>query len=164
MRKVLVAIGCALVAACHRAPARPPLILISIDTLRSDHLPAYGYRGVETPNIDALARDSIRFDRAYSHVPLTLPSHATILTGALPAETGIRDNLGFTLNAKVPTLAEELKRNGYETGGAVCAYVLHKETGICRGFDFYDDNVDVKVHSLSLSQRSGATTIGVAEN
>lgn len=92
-----------------------------------------------------------------------MPSHATILTGRLPADTGIRDNLGFTLNKNIPTVAEELKRAGYDTGAAVSAYVLHKETGISRGFDFYDDDVDVDARSLSRSQRSGATTIRIAE-
>jgi len=88
---------------CQRArrlvgPSKPPIILISIDTLRSDHLPAYGYRGVETPNIDALRADSILFRHAYSHCPLTLPSHTTMLTGKLPADNGVRDNIGFEVD------------------------------------------------------------------
>ena len=87
--------------ACGRARpeivARPPVVVISIDTLRSDHLPAYGYRGVRTPAIDAFAHDAIVFERAYSHSPLTLPSHSTILTGLLPSATGVRDNAGFRL-------------------------------------------------------------------
>ena len=158
-----------LATACRRQETlipsnRTPVILISVDTLRSDHLPTYGYRGVETPNIDRFRADAIRFDRAYSHVPLTLPSHATMLTGRLPADTGIRDNLGFQLAANVTTLPSLLKRNGYETGAAVSAFVLRSETGINRGFDFYDDNVDVDLHSLSRSQRSGAETIRIAEN
>jgi choline-sulfatase len=156
------------VAACRQRDAispsnRTPVILISVDTLRSDHLPAYGYRGVETPNIDRFRADAIRFDHAYSHVPLTLPSHATMLTGRLPADTGIRDNLGFHLAESVTTLPALLKGNGYETGAAVSAFVLHSETGINRGFDFYDDNVDVDPQSLSRSQRSGADTIRIAE-
>jgi len=133
---------------CRRDPiGRPspdtPVILISVDTLRSDHLPAYGYEGVETPNIDALRADSILFSRAYSHVPLTLPSHVSILTGLLPADHGVRDNVGFRLASSVPTLQELLKKNGYATGGAVSAFVLRKETGISRGFDFFDDAVAV---------------------
>src|SRR6185436_382474 len=70
-----------------------PIVLISIDPLRSDHLPAYGYRGVATPAIDALRRDSILFERAFSHAPLTLPSHVSLLTGLVPSEHGVRDNL-----------------------------------------------------------------------
>ena len=85
-----------------------PVILISIDTLRSDHLPAYGYQGVETPAIDALRRDGVLFERAYSHYPLTLPSHASILTGLLPPDHGVRDNTGYTLDLeKVPFLPRE---------------------------------------------------------
>lgn len=118
-----------------------PVVLISIDTLRSDHLPAYGYKEVATPNIDALRADSILYERAYSQVPLTLPSHASILTGMLPGDHGVRDNIGFRLNAKIPTVQELLKKNGYATGAAVSAFVLRHETGIARGFDFFDDDV-----------------------
>ncbi|MDX1644933.1 MAG: alkaline phosphatase family protein, partial [Thermoanaerobaculia bacterium] len=71
-----------------------PVVLISIDTLRADRLPAYGYEEVETPAIDALRNDSILYERAWSHIPLTLPSHASIFTGLLPTEHGVRDNLG----------------------------------------------------------------------
>jgi arylsulfatase A-like enzyme/Tfp pilus assembly protein PilF len=144
--------------------ARPPVILISIDTLRSDHLPAYGYRGVETPAIDAFARQSIVFERAFSHCPLTLPSHATILTGLLPADTGVRDNMGFRLDPAKPTLAELLKRNGYATGAAISAYVLRRETGIARGFDFFDDRIPERAdQSLGGIQRNGFETEASAE-
>src|SRR5689334_18229153 len=98
-RSFIAAVAGLLLISCGRSSSRPsnrtPVILISIDTLRSDHLPAYGYRGVATPNIDALRADSILYERAYSHCPLTLPSHATILTGRLPADNGLRDNVGF---------------------------------------------------------------------
>src|SRR5256885_10844496 len=107
----------AFAAACGREKpllrfADAPVILISVDTLRSDHLPAYGYTGVATPNIDALRKDGILYERAYSHTPLTLPSHATILTGTLPADHGLRDNIGFKLAPNAPTLASLLKKNG----------------------------------------------------
>jgi len=135
-----------LLCSCGRqsipAPSREtPVILISIDTLRSDHLPAYGYEGVATPNIDALRADSILYRRAYSHVPLTLPSHATILTGMLPADHGIRDNVGFRLGDSTPTIQEHLKQNGYATGAVVSSFVLRHQTGVLRGFDFVDDQV-----------------------
>src|SRR6185436_19403196 len=105
------------------------------------HLAAYGYRNGSTPAIDAFARDATVYERAFSHCPLTLPSHATIFTGLLPAATGIRDNAGFRLNANVKTLAEVLKASGYATGAAVSAYVMRGESGISRGFDFYDDRI-----------------------
>jgi arylsulfatase A-like enzyme/Flp pilus assembly protein TadD len=151
---------------CSRpvAESHPTVIIISVDTLRSDHLPAYGYRGVETPAIDLLARESIVYEHAYSHCPLTLPSHATIFTGLLPAETGVRDNLGFQLDPHRPTLAEILKKNGYATGAAVSAYVLRGETGISRGFDFYDDKIPQHAdEALGGIQRKGTETEAIAE-
>jgi predicted AlkP superfamily pyrophosphatase or phosphodiesterase len=96
-----------------------PVILVSVDTLRADHLPAYGYRAVETPNIDALRKDSVLFENAYAHVPLTLPSHTSLFTGLLPPQHGVRDNLGYALSSGPTTLAAYLKSKGYATGGAV---------------------------------------------
>ena len=117
-------------------PAAPgPVILISIDTLRADHLAAYGYTKGRTPNIDALAKDAVVFDRAYAHAPQTLPSHTSMLTGQLPFEHGVRDNIGFTVKADAVTLPALFKRAGYGAGGFVSAYVLRAETGIGRGFD-----------------------------
>ena len=118
-----------------------PVFLISVDTLRADHLPAYGYRGVATPNVDALARDSILFLNAYTHVPITLPSHTTVLTGKLPADSGVRDNYGYVLPKETPTLASFLRENRYATGAAVSSAVLESETGIDQGFQFYDDEI-----------------------
>jgi arylsulfatase A-like enzyme/Flp pilus assembly protein TadD len=168
MRWAILGVAAAMVFGCGRAEssksARPPVIVISIDTLRSDHLPAYGYRGVRTPAIDALAHEALVFERAYSHCPLTLPSHATILTGLLPAQTGIRDNAGFRLDPKAATLAEVLKRNGYATGAAVSAYVLRGETGVNRGFDFFDDRIPQRAdQSLGGIQRSGVESESAAE-
>src|SRR5712691_12734449 len=142
-----------------------PIILISIDTLRSDHLPAYGYNKIETPAIDALRSDSILYARAYSHCPLTLVSHASIFTGLLPAEHGIRDNIGYQLNPKSKTLAEILKSKGYATGGAVSAIVLRGETGIKRGFDFWEDDIDIDPRFLTMgrAQRSGDETREIAQ-
>lgn len=156
-------------ASCGRFGAsgpsnRTPVILISIDTLRSDRLPAYGYKGVQTPHIDALRSDAILFEHAYSHTPLTLPSHASMFTGLLPADHGIRDNIGFVLDAKVATLPELLKRNGYLTGAAVSAFVLRKEAGLSRGFDFYDDEVEPigATATIGRVQRPGGDTLAAA--
>lgn len=155
---------------CNRSITSPsnqtPVILISIDTLRSDHLPAYGYKGVETPNIDKLRADSILYQRAYSHVPMTLPSHATIFTGMLPGDNGVRDNAGVRLSESVPTLPDLLKKNGYATGGAVSAYVLRRETGIARGFDFFDDATEMMAGGdllLGRIQRDGRLTLRSAQ-
>ena len=115
-----------------------PIILISIDTLRADHLGLYGYTKGRTPNIDALARDGVVFDRAYAHAPQTLPSHTSILTGELPFEHGVRDNIGFTVKPGTPTLPGLLAPAGYGSGGFVSAYVLRKDTGLGQGFTVYN--------------------------
>ncbi len=146
-----------------------PVFLISIDTLRSDHLPAYGYKGVETPNIDALRGDGILYERAYSHTPLTLPSHTSMLTGLLPSEHGVRDNIGFQLRPTAKTITESLRERGYATGAAVSAFVLRREGGLNRGFDLYDDEVAVLPERrgqplLANIQRDGSATAQVAEN
>jgi len=137
-----------------------PVILISVDTLRSDHLPFYGYKGVETSALSALRNDSILFEKAYAHVPLTLPSHASVFTGRVPAEHGIHDNLGYHLRRDIPTLAELLNKGGYATGGAISCYVLKGDSGVGRGFDFYDDEVDAPEAKAALGrvQRAGAET------
>lgn len=148
----------------NRSPEFPgaPVILVSIDTLRADHLPAYGYSRVETPNIDALQRDSILFENAYSQCPLTLPSHLSMLTGLLPAEHGVRTNLGYHFDGNAhPTLARILRTHGYATGAAVSSYVLRGATGINDSWDFFDDSVggDVEwTQDVSLLQRPGGET------
>jgi len=144
--------------------AEGPIIFVSIDTLRADHLPAYGYTKVRTPAIDALAADGLVFERAYAHAPQTLPSHASILSGRLPFETGVRDNIGFSINPGVPLLPELLRGRGYATGGAVSSFVLRRETGIARGFDFYDSLMPEAAPDKPIGQieRLGADTLAVA--
>ena len=164
MKRFAVVIALA-AAACRQASAPPPpIVLISIDTTRSDHVGCYGYRAGTTPNIDALARDGVVYEHAYSHCPLTLPSHATMLTGLLPQHTGVRDNVGFRLREDVPTIAEALSRAGYATHAAVSAYVLRRQTGIARGFDDYDDRLDAASANATIGrlQRAGAETIAAA--
>src|SRR5687768_15918747 len=136
---------CTLVSACAREATDSrfpgaPVVLISIDTLRSDHLPAYGYKGVETPHLDRLRRDAILFKSAWSPCPMTLPTHVTLLTGKNPPAHGVRNNLGFTFrsarHASLPTL---LRGRGYATGAAVSSYVLRRETGLAEAFESYED-------------------------
>lgn len=156
--------GLLAIAACRFSGSRQaisfpkaPVVLISIDTLRSDHLPIYGYKDVETPAIQSLRNDAILFERAYSNVPLTLPAHASLFTGVSPTAHGVHDNLGYRLVAKVPTLAELLKASGYATGAAVSAVVLSGGSGLFRGFDLYEDSVEpTEAHeALSRVQRPG---------
>ena len=140
-----------------------PIILISIDTLRSDHLPAYGFKGVETPAIDALRRDAVLFERAYSHVPLTLPSHASILTGLLPPEHGVRDNGGYPFDAaKHPYLPRLFADAGYDTAAFVSSFVLHSQTGLGAGFGVYDQGHPGEEARAELIERPGAETVRAA--
>ncbi len=156
--------GCGGPRAHHVAPAGTPVLLISIDTLRADHLPAYGYRGVETPAIDRLRRDAVLFENAYTAVPLTLPSHCSILTGLPPAGHGVRDNIGYRLDtARTPTLADRLRPLGYATGAAVSAYVLRGATGLGAAFDRYDDGIEfVADETLGQLQRPATETARAA--
>lgn len=155
-------------AGCHRGEralsAGTPVVLISIDTLRSDHLPAYGARGVETPALDGLRRDGILFEQAFSHVPLTLPAHLSMLSGRLPPEHGVRDNVGFPFAATSgPWLPEELRKKGYATGGVVSAYVLRAATGISRGFDSYEDGIAFRSGAvLGNLSRPGSESVAKA--
>ena len=159
-------VGCvAWWALSHRGNHDGPVILISIDTMRADHLPAYGYTKVKTPAFDALAREGVLFERAYAHSPQTLPSHAAILSGRLPFENGIRDNVGFVLKPDQPTLASMLHSKGYLTGGFVSAFVLRKETGIGLGFDLFDDSLPPTAPDVPMGmvQRPGPETLAAAE-
>jgi arylsulfatase A-like enzyme/thioredoxin-like negative regulator of GroEL len=144
---------------------RVPVILISIDTLRADHLPMFGYKNVDTPNLDALRRDGILFTNAYSHVPLTFPSHVTVLTGRIPPANGVRNNIGYKLDPSVPTLPLALKANGYATAAAVSSYVLRGNSGLARSFDSYDDLLPYKSGTaIGALQRPGTSTVQAAES
>ncbi|HEY6553238.1 MAG TPA: sulfatase-like hydrolase/transferase [Vicinamibacteria bacterium] len=139
---------------------RVPVVIVTIDTLRADRLPAYGYRGVETPNLDALRRDAVLFQNAYSHCPLTLPSHVSLFTGLLPPAHGVRNNLGYRFDAAAhPSLPALLKGAGYATGAAVSSWVLRKETGLGASFDVYDDVTGKASSSVAELQRPGAETV-----
>jgi choline-sulfatase len=119
---------------------RPSILLITIDTLRADHVGAYGAKNARTPNLDALAERGLLFEHAFTAVPLTLPSHSTILSGLLPVHHGVHLN-DETFPASTPTLATILHDRGYATGAFVGAYVLDQRFGLARGFDVYDDQV-----------------------
>ncbi|MGH9340380.1 MAG: sulfatase-like hydrolase/transferase [Acidobacteriota bacterium] len=122
---------------------RPSIVLITIDTLRADYVGAYGNQNVQTPYMDALAADGVLFETVVSEVPLTLPAHSTLMTGAYPPATGVHDNLGYRLTDDHLTIAEVLKKNGYSTGAFVGAYVLDSKWGLAQGFDHYDDHLPV---------------------
>ncbi|UCG15435.1 MAG: sulfatase-like hydrolase/transferase [Phycisphaerales bacterium] len=114
------------------------VLLITLDTTRPDHLGCYGYEPARTPTIDSLLEHGVRFDDAVASVPLTLPSHATILTGLGPLTHGVRNNGKYMLSPDHTTLAEILKAQGYETAAFVSCFVLDKRFGLDQGFDVYE--------------------------
>jgi len=122
------------------APRKSNILLITVDTLRADHLGCYGNRDVQTPEIDALARRGVLFTKAFAHTPLTLPSHTNILLGLTPNAHGVHDNSNFIVRDDFLTLAEWLKAQGYATGAVVGAFPLDSRFGLTQGFDLYDDN------------------------
>jgi arylsulfatase A-like enzyme/Tfp pilus assembly protein PilF len=115
------------------------LLLVTIDTLRADHVGAYGAAAGITPAIDRLAQEGVLLHDAVAHVPQTRPSHTSLFTGRLPYEHGIRDNFSPPLDTATPTLATLLKQRGYATGGFIGAYPVSRDSGLQRGFDVYDD-------------------------
>ncbi len=136
----LVALSCAQApppADPPATPAGPDILLVTIDTLRADRVGAYGDPLAATPQLDALAAEGALFREAIAVAPLTLPSHASMLSGLYPAGHGLRDNGGFRLEPSVPLLAERLSDAGYRTAAFVSAYVLDAAWGLDRGFDQY---------------------------
>ena len=124
------------------ADSKPNVIIIIIDTLRADHLGCYGYRQIQTPNIDALARSAARFTHAYTPVPITLPAHTALFTGSFPMATGVHDFAVNRVPSSAVTLAEVLRQNGYATGAFIGAPVLDSTYGLNQGFETYFDHFD----------------------
>src|SRR6516162_5453567 len=140
----------------------PSVLLITLDTVRADHIGCYGYSRIETPAIDRLASDGVRFESAYTLVPITLPSHAVILTGTYPMFNGVRDFTSPPLPANVPTLAEMLRHHGYHTAAFVSSFVLNSMWGLNRGFEAYDDDMAIDLNHTRflflLARRGDYTT------
>ena len=135
---------------------------MTLDTTRADHLGCYGYGSAATPVMDGLARDGVRCENAYCQTPLTLPSHASLLSGLYPGANGVRDNGGFFLRPEVLTLAEALRGSGRTTSAFVSAFVLDSRWGLHQGFDVYHDNFDFsryKTIGLDTVQRRGGETV-----
>jgi len=128
-------------AQAQKKPSQPDVFLITIDTLRADHVHCYGDENIQTPALDALAKDGIRFSQAFTPSPITNTSHTSILTGLLPSSHGVTD-FAMPLAPTHPTLAQLLKENGYRTAAFIGAVILDSKTlapGLDRGFDFYDN-------------------------
>jgi choline-sulfatase len=145
-RALLAAFVAGLVATAASVPSgqtrKPSLLLITLDTVRADHLGCYGDKAAATPVLDRLAREGVRFADATTHAPITGPSHAGILTGVYPARYGIRDNASTPLPSDALTLAEALKTVGYRTGAFIGAFILDRAYGFDQGFDTFDATFD----------------------
>src|SRR5215467_7710388 len=147
---------CLLAASAPQKKTPPNVILITIDTLRADHVGCYGATDVKTPTIDDLAHDGIVFERAIAQVPLTWPSHAAILTGLYPFQNGAQDFTGQPLDPRFQSIAQAFQRNGYATGAVVSSFALDRSWGLSRGFDSYDDAFSQKSYTdpeLGLVER-----------
>ena len=138
------------------------VLLVTIDTLRADHVGAYGSALGATPTLDRFAAEGLRFDVAHAHVPMTLPSHTTIMTGLYPIANGVHDNGSFRYDGSKPTLAGELKGAGYRTAAFVGAFVLDARFGLNAGFDLYDDRVQGSSANLEIVQRPAEAVLAPA--
>jgi Flp pilus assembly protein TadD len=149
-------------------PVGGPIVLISVNGLRPARLPVYGsgetaVHPSATPSIDALAADAVIFDRAYTHSPLTLPAHASLLAGQLPFEHGVRDEAGFALKDEARSMAELLQNRGFETGAAVSSFLLRPESGVAQGFSFFDAELPDQADAPGPAvERDGAETTDAA--
>jgi arylsulfatase A-like enzyme/Flp pilus assembly protein TadD len=142
MAAIVLITGAVFMLLSGAAQSREPafnVLLITVDTLRFDRVGILDSRHVKTPNMDALAASSLVFTRAFAHNPVTLPSHANILTGATPLFHGISDNTGFKLDKRFLTLPQYLKSHGYRTAAFIGAFPLDSRFGLDQGFDLYDD-------------------------
>ena len=166
-RAFIVTLVGAVATGCAAEPARPaapaPLrhvVLITIDTLRADRVGAYG-GPARTPAIDALARDGTRFDRAYATAPITLTSHASLMTGRYPPGHGGRHN-GMRVSLEPPTLAEAFARAGFATGGFVAAFPLDRRFGLIKGFQQYGDRMPRDARGRVANERPGRDVVDEA--
>lgn len=130
--------------------SEPPLnvLIVTLDTTRADRLGCYGQENAGTPNLDQLAAEGFLFERAYTTVPITLPSHSTLFTGRYPLAHGVRDNGLFRLPDSETTLAERLRDLGYATAAGVGSFPLTRQFGIDQGFELFDDHITVNVEDF----------------
>lgn len=154
---LLVALALLATAGCSTPEGRQTsIVLITLDTLRADHLGCYGYARARTPNIDTFAGSALRFDNAYSTINTTLASHASMMTGRHPQNLGLPRN-SFPLAPHIPTLAELLSRNGYRTAAFVSCSALASGMGLARGFEIYDEEFGLAAADQD-QRRAEATT------
>jgi choline-sulfatase len=171
LKRLPVGLAAACLLGCARTPPKPAtpraehVVLITIDTLRADRLGCYGNRDVATPRLDRIAAEGALAEEAAAHVPLTRPSHVSILTGLLPVEHGIRDNVSPAVVPEVPLLAELFRKQGFATAAFVSSVVLASQSGLDRGFDVYADEFEGAAGDaqfLNTVQKKGADTVAEA--
>jgi arylsulfatase A-like enzyme/Tfp pilus assembly protein PilF len=164
--RVAAALALAALCACGgSAPDAPRrVVLVTIDTLRADHVGCYGAAGADTPTLDRLAAEGVRFETAISPAPLTLPSHTSLLTGLDPPRHGVHNNAYFRLPEAGPaTLAERFRAGGFATAAFVASFVLDRRFGLDRGFDVFDDQMGLAdVRSLAPPERNGDVVVDSA--
>ena len=170
MRSIVAAVACLALTACSTshnasrsptAPAARNLVIITIDTLRADHVGAYGYKQAHTPTLDTLAREGVRFTRAYATAPITLTSHASLMTGRYPAGHGARHN-GIRIDLTTPTLADQLAGAGFATAAFIAAYPLDRRFGLIKGFGTYGDRMPTSRNGRAVNQRPGREVVDEA--
>ncbi len=140
------------------------LLLVTLDTTRSDRIGSYGYAAARTPHLERLAAEGVRFETMVSVAPITLPSHASLFTGLYPFEHGVRNNGNFYLEDRFETLATRLKARGYRTGAFVSSFVLDRRYGLQRGFETYDDRMEgayAQVVTLEAERRGDRTALAL---
>jgi len=163
VRALILTLAAAGLAGCSAEPAPPSppalrhVVLITIDTLRADHVGAYG-GSARTPAIDALARDGARFERAYATAPITLTSHASLMTGRYPPGHGGRHN-GMRVDLEAPTIAEAFARAGFATGAFVAAFPLDRRFGLIKGFQTYGDKMPRDARGRITNERPGRIVV-----
>jgi choline-sulfatase len=170
-RALLCLILIAALAACTRQPPSPArneaapvqrnVVIITIDTLRADHVGVYGYGAARTPVLDRLAREGVRYERAYATAPITLPSHASLMTGRYPPGHGARHN-GMRMDLKSLTLADAFAAAGYKTAAFVAAFPLDRRFGLIKGFQTYGDSMPRDAGGRVANERAGRLVVDEA--
>ena len=171
MRVALAILLCCVISGCrgtrnNAVPASAPsaarnLVIITIDTLRADRVRAYGYAAGRTAAMDRLAREGVMFTHAYATAPITLTSHASLMTGRYPAGHGARHN-GMRIDLKTPTLADALSQAGFATGGFIAAYPLDRRFGLIKGFQTYGDAMPPSREGRAVNERPGREVVDEA--
>ena len=150
---------------CKKKAEKFNVLIITLDTLRADRVSLYDNSHVKTPDIDSVGKDGVIFKYAFSTVPVTLPSHTSIMTGLYPPSHGVRDNSGYIVNKNILTLAEYLKKYDFDTGAFIGAFPLDSRFGLDQGFDVYDDKYGSKnPNDLFFVERRADKVINLSIN